>query len=74
MANAKIQQGEKVEPIATISNDQWKTLNQMYTKEQIRGMYIELGITNGKNIPVEYYQKKVDEYSKKLDGEQKEFY
>ena len=37
-------------------------------------MYIELGITNGKNIPVEYYQKKVDEYSKKLDGEQKEFY
>lgn len=74
VANAKIQQGEKVEPIATISNDQWKTLNQMYTKEQIRGMYIELGITNGKNIPVEYYQKKVDEYSKKLDGEQKEFY
>ncbi len=74
VANAKIQQGEKVEPIATISNDQWKTLNQMYTKEQIRGMYIELGITNGKNIPVEYYQRKVDEYSKKLDGEQKEFY
>ena len=74
VANAKIQQGEKVKPIATISNDQWKTLNQMYTKEQIRGMYIGLGITNGKNIPVEYYQRKVDEYSKKLDGEQKEFY
>jgi len=57
-----------------ISSDQWKTLNQMYTKDEIKAMYDELGITNGKNIPVEYYQKKMDEYSKKLDGQPKEFY
>jgi len=58
----------------TISNEQWKRLNQMYTKEEIKAMYEELGINNGKNIPVEYYDKKMDEYAKKLDGEPKEFY
>lgn len=58
----------------TISTDQWKTLNQMYSKDEIKAMYVELGISNGKQIPVEYYQKKVDEYSKNLDGQPKEFY
>lgn len=57
-----------------ISNEQWKSLNQMYTKDEIKAMYDELGITNGKNIPVEYYNKKMDEYSKKVDGQPKEFY
>lgn len=70
VANAKLQQEQK----ATISNDQWKNLNQMYSKDEIKAMYTELGITNGKQIPVEYYQKKVDEYSKNLDGQPKEFY
>lgn len=70
VANAKLQQEQK----ATISNDEWKTLNQMYSKDEIKAMYTELGITNGKQIPVEYYQKKVDEYSKKLEGQPKEFY
>ena len=70
VANAKLQQEQK----ATISNEQWKTLNQMYSKDEIKAMYTELGITNGKQIPVEYYQKKVDEYSKNLDGQPKEFY
>lgn len=74
VANAKLQQGEKIEPKATISNDQWKALNQMYTKEEIKGFYKELGISNGKDIPVEFYQKKADEYSKKVDGQPKEFY
>lgn len=70
VANAKLQQEQK----ATISNEQWKTLNQMYTKDEIKAMYTELGITSGKQIPVDYYQKKVDEYSKNLDGQPKEFY
>lgn len=74
VANAKLQQGEKIEPKATISNDQWKSLNQMYTKEEIKGFYKELGITNGKDIPIEFYQKKADEYAKKLNGSDKEFY
>lgn len=74
VANAKLQQGEKIEPKATISNDQWKTLNQMYTKEEIKGFYKELGISNGKDIPIEFYQKKADEYAKKLNGSDKEFY
>lgn len=70
VANAKLQQGEKT----TISNDQWKALNQMYTKEEIKGFYKELGISNGKDIPIEFYQKKADEYAKKLNGSDKEFY
>lgn len=74
VANAKLQQGEKIEPKATISNEQWKRLNQMYTKDEIKAMYDELGISNGKNIPVEYYERKVDEYARKVDGQPKEFY
>lgn len=74
VANAKLQQGENVEPKATISNEQWKNLNRMYSKDEIKAMYEELGITNGKNIPIEYYERKTDEYARRIDGEQKEFY
>jgi hypothetical protein len=74
VANAKLQQGENVEPKATISNEQWKNLNRMYSKDEIKAMYDELGISNGKNIPVEYYERKVDEYARKVDGAPKEFY
>lgn len=70
VANAKLQQEKK----DTISNEQWKSLNQMYSKDEIKAMYQELGVTSGKQIPVDYYNKKVDEYSKKLDGQPKEFY
>lgn len=70
VANAKLQQEQK----DTISNEQWKSLNQMYSKDEIKAMYTELGITNGKQIPVEYYQKKLDEYTKKINEEPKEFY
>lgn len=74
VANAKLQQGENVEPKATISNEQWKNLNRMYSKDEIKAMYEELGITNGKNIPIEYYERKTEEYARRIDGEQKEFY
>lgn len=70
VANAKLQQEQK----DTISNEQWKSLNQMYSKDEIKAMYTELGITNGKQIPVEYYEKKLDEYTKKINEEPKEFY
>lgn len=70
VANAKLQQEQK----ATISNDQWKSLNQMYSKDEVKAMYTELGITNGKQIPIEYYEKKLDEYTKRINEEPKEFY
>lgn len=59
-----------------ISNEQWAALNKMYTKEQIKEMYTELGITNGKNIPVDYFLKKKKEYDDKFQSEhpEKEFY
>ena len=47
---------------AKISNDQWKSLNSFYTKDEIKAMYEELGITNGKDIPMDYAVKKIEEY------------
>lgn len=75
VANAKAQQGETL----TINDAQWKSLNQMYSKEEIKEMYKELGITNGKNIPSEYFLKKRDEFLKNKGNElgvnqEKEFY
>lgn len=60
VANAKKQQEEDGD--VKISNDQWKTLNNFYSKEEIKEMYKELGITNGKEIPMEYAVKKIEEY------------
>lgn len=77
VANAKKQQedaknGEDVK----ISNDQWKTLNNFYSKEEIKAMYQELGITNGKDIPMDYAVKKIEEYWEKSKQElpDKKFY
>lgn len=73
VANAKKQQ-EEGDP--KISNDQWKSLNRFYTKEEIKAMYEELGITNGKDIPMDYAVKKIEEYWAKSKKElpDKEFY
>lgn len=77
VANAKKQQedSKKDEP-AMISNDQWKTLNRFYSKDEIKQMYAELGITNGKDIPQEYAIKKIEAYWEKSKKElpDKEFY
>lgn len=61
---------------ATISNDLWKSLNRFYSKEEIKQMYAELGITNGKDIPMDYAVKKIEEYWAKSKKElpDKEFY
>lgn len=70
VANAKTQQGEKVDAGSRkISSQQWQWLNKMYSKEEIKGMYAELGITNGKDIPEEYYLKKEWEYDEKFKKE-----
>lgn len=77
VANAKKQQedAKKDEPVM-ISNDQWKTLNRFYSKDEIKQMYAELGITNGKEIPMDYAVKKIEEYWEKSKKElpDKEFF
>lgn len=72
VANAKAQQEQKT----TINNWQWEQLKRMFSKEEIKEMYKELGITNGKDMPSEYYEKKQKEYDDKFKAEHpdKEFY
>ena len=43
-----------------ITNEQWAMLNKLYTKEEVKAMYTECGITNGKQMPREFAQKKID--------------
>ena len=77
VANAKKQQEDvKNDGEVKISNDQWKTLNKFYSKDDIKAMYAELGITNGKDIPMDYAVKKIEEYWAKSKKElpDKEFY
>lgn len=50
-----------------ITNDQWALLNKLYTKEEVKAMYSEVGITNGKNMPKDFAQKKIDEKSMKTE-------
>lgn len=46
-----------------ITNDQWIMLNKLYTKDEVKAMYKELGITNGKQIPKDVAQKMIDKKS-----------
>ena len=50
---------ERYEP--TISAYEWGLLNEAYTKDEIKAMYTELGITKGTDIPLEYFNKKMQE-------------
>ena len=68
VANAKMNQEEK----DTISKDEWESLKRMYTKEEIKQMYTELGITKGTDMPKEYFDKKKKEYNDKFDKEHPE--
>lgn len=77
VANAKKQQEDsKNGEDAKISSDNWKTLNRFYSKDEIKAMYQELGITNGKDIPQEYAIKKIEAYWEKSKKElpDKEFF
>ena len=44
-----------------ISKFEWDLLNKSFTKEEIKAMYQELGITKGTDIPLDYYNKKMKE-------------
>ena len=68
VANAKMNQDDK----DTISKDEWESLKRMYTKEEIKQMYTELGITKGTDMPKEYFIKKKKEYDEKFDREHPE--
>ena len=83
VANAKLQQGDvmsveewKEKKQTTINGKQWKGLQTMYSKEEIKEMQKELGITKGGDIPIEYFEKKKEEYDKKFKEEHpdKDFY
>lgn len=64
VANAKLQQSEGK---TTISNEQWEQLKRMYSKEEIKAMYAELGITSGKNMPIDFYEKKRAEFNERAN-------
>ena len=68
VANAKVQQGENLDR-KTISKDEWEKLKQMYSKDEIKAMYEELGITKGTDIPKEYFDKKKKEWDDKFKAE-----
>lgn len=74
VANAKKQQESDGD--VKISKQQWESLNRFYSKDEIKEMYKELGITNGKDIPMDYAVKKIEEYWAKSKAEtpDKEFY
>ena len=65
---------EQEEP--KISSYEWDLLKKMYSKEEIKEMYKELGITKGTDIPLEYFNKKSKEYDEKFKKEhpEKSFY
>lgn len=75
VANAKVQQGESLDR-KTINKDEWESLKRMYSKDEIKEMYVELNITKGTDMPIEYYQKKKVEYDAKFIQEHpnKEFF
>ena len=65
---------EQEEP--KISSYEWDQLKKMYSKEEIKEMYKELGITKGTDMPLEYFTKKSKEYDEKFKKEhpEKRFY
>lgn len=72
VANAKLQQEQK----ETIGSYEWEQLKRMYSRDEIKAMYSELGITNGRQIPMEFYEKKKAEFIEKSNEQMpsKEFY
>lgn len=72
IANAKLQQ----ESNKKLTQKQFDDLKKMYSTEEIKAMYKELGITKATDIPVEYYEKKKADWDKKFAEAHpdKEFY
>ena len=61
VANAKAQQND-----GHISTEQFDELKGWYSKEEIKAMYKELGITKAADIPIEYYEQKKAEHEAKI--------
>ena len=59
-----------------IGKYEWEQLNRMFSKDEIKAMYKELGISKGTDIPMDYYEQKKQEWSQKSDDKmpEKEFY
>lgn len=50
--------------VEMITDSIWEDLKKAYSKEEIKEMYKELGITSGKNIPMAYAKAKIDAFLK----------
>ena len=62
----------KIKTTGTISQEQFEDLKRMYSAEDVKKMYKELGITKGTAIPVEFYEQKKKEHQDKLKKMQAE--
>ena len=67
---------EKTDEKRNINKDEWESLKRMYSKDEIKEMYVELNITKGTDMPVEYYKQKKAAYDEKFnqDHPNKEFF
>ena len=61
VANAKAQQND-----GYINDEQFQNLKDWHSKDEIKAMYKELGITRASQIPIEYYEKKKAEHEAKI--------
>lgn len=66
VANAKLQQEQGKVKDGCIDQKQWDDLKKMYSRDEIKGFYAELGISKGTDIPVEFYEKKKKEWDEKF--------
>ena len=56
---------KKTEADVPINQHEWEILKGAYTEQEIKGMLKELGITKIKDIPLEYFNKKMKEKEQK---------
>lgn len=72
IANQNAHEGK--EP--TINKHEFDMLKKMYSLDEIKQMYKELGITRGTDMPLEYFTQKSKEYDAKFKEEhpEKQFY
>lgn len=62
VANAKLQQEDEQPKEGFIDRKQWEELNKMYSKEQIKAFYKELGISRGTDIPLDFFLERKKEW------------
>lgn len=74
--NSNVEEPKQEEAEQKIGKWEWEQLKRMYSNENIKAMYKELGITKGTDMPMAYYEKKRDEFNAlfKQQHPDKEFY